>query len=122
MADYYPILARAVCGLATNNAQTRHELYEHAREFLVAELRRRDPQISTSRIIGERVILETAILRLESESRFMRERSPVTLINRLDALRESNGNREPTSETVLDFASLLREPAEVWPAPARLQC
>ena len=122
MADYYPILARAVCGLATNNAQTRHELYEHAREFLVAELRRRDPQISTSRIIGERVILETAILRLESESRFMRERSPITLINRLDALRESNGNREPTSETVLDFASLLREPAEVWPAPARLQC
>ena len=122
MADYYPILARAVCGLTTNNAQTRHELYEHAREFLVAELRRRDPQISTSRIIGERVILETAILRLESESRFMRERSPITLINRLDALRESNGNREPTSETVLDFASLLREPAEVWPAPARLQC
>ena len=122
MADYYPILARAVCGLATNNAQTRHELYEHAREFLVAELRRRDPQISTSGIIGERVILETAILRLESESRFMRERSPVTLINRLDALRESNGNREPTSETVLDFASLLREPTEVWPAPARLQC
>jgi hypothetical protein len=43
MADYYPVLARAVSSLAVNNAQTREELYEHARTVLVAELERNNP-------------------------------------------------------------------------------
>jgi hypothetical protein len=34
MADYYPVLARAVSSLATNTAQARQKLYEHARSVL----------------------------------------------------------------------------------------
>ncbi len=110
MADYYSILARAVSGLTNNNAQARQELYEHAREFLIAQLRRED--VSALGIIGEQVVLETAILRLESKWRSISERGPETLRSRLGALiKLHKKTKEPTSETVLDFASLLREPA-----------
>jgi hypothetical protein len=65
MAEYYPILARAVSGLATNNAQTRQELYEHARTVLVAQLGGRAPQVS---LLLERIELELAILTTEMGS------------------------------------------------------
>jgi hypothetical protein len=68
MADYYPILARAVSRLATNNAQARQEVYEHARTILVAQLRSQDPELSALNIMSERVALEGAILRVETES------------------------------------------------------
>ena len=71
MADYYPILARAVSGLATNNAQTRQKLYEHARRVLVAQFGGHASQIS---INVERIALELAILKAETES--MRESRP----------------------------------------------
>ena len=68
MADYYPILVRAVSRLATNNAQARQEVYEHARTILVAQLRSQDPELSALTIMSERVALEGAILRVETES------------------------------------------------------
>jgi len=68
MADYYPILARAVSRLATNNAQARQEVYEHARTILVAQLRSQDPELSALNIMSERVALEGAILRAETVS------------------------------------------------------
>jgi hypothetical protein len=67
MADYYSILAGAVSRLATNNAQARQELYESVRTILIAQLRRKDPQISTLGTMGERIAFETAILRVEAE-------------------------------------------------------
>ena len=115
MADYYSILARAVSGLATNNAQARQELYEHARTFFTAQLRRHDRQISTLETIQESMAFETAILKVEAESR---SRS-VTLA---DPLRDASNKP--------DFASLLREPGSapnsidiclgVSPLPSRL--
>ena len=100
MADYYSILARAVSRLATNNAQVRQELYEHARAILNAHFDRRDPQISAIGVIDERVEFETAILRVEAES--LSERSPETIAD-YASLRNAND--------ISDFASLLREPA-----------
>jgi hypothetical protein len=105
MADYYSILAGAVSRLATNNAQARQELYESARTILIAQLRRKDPQISTLGTMSERVAFETAILRVEAESRS--ERSPETFADYVP-LRDAND--------IPDFASLLREPA--LPAPS----
>jgi hypothetical protein len=98
MADYYSILARAVSGLATNNAQARQELYEHARTFFIAQLRRHDPQISTLETIQESMAFETAILKVEAESRSA-DYVP---------LRDASN--------IPDFASLLREPGS--PAPS----
>ena len=75
MADYYPILARAVSRLATNNAQARQELYEHARTVLAAQLRRHDPQFSAPETISERIAFEAATLRLEAEMRSLGEKT-----------------------------------------------
>jgi hypothetical protein len=114
MVDYYSILARAIWRLATNNTQARQELYEQARAILVAHLDRSGPQISTQEAIGERIAFEAAVLRAEAIAQSIGERSDATLTTRLDALHELHVNEEPTRETIPDFASLLREPAENW--------
>ena len=120
VVDYYSILARAIWRLATNNTQARQELYEQARAILVAHLDRSGPQISTQEAIGERIAFEAAVLRAEATTQSIGERSTATLKTRLDALHELRGNEKPTLETIPDFASLLREPAEDWPAPTHL--
>ena len=79
MADYYPILARAVSRLATNNAQARHEVYEHARTILVAQLGSQNPKASALNIMSERVALKGAILRVETKSPSIRGTSSETL-------------------------------------------
>ena len=104
MADYYSILARAISGLVTNNAQARQELYERARTVFIAQLRKQDPQLSALESIRQSIALETAILRVEAESRS--EKSLETFADHVP-LRDAND--------IPDFASLLREP--VLPAP-----
>jgi hypothetical protein len=101
MADYYPILARAVSRLATDNAQARQELYEHARTVQAAKLRRYDPQFSAPETINERIAFEAAILRLEAEMRSLGEKSPEGFA---DHVPLQDANDAP------DIASLLREP------------
>jgi hypothetical protein len=100
MADYYPILARAVPRLATNNAQARQELYEHARKVLAAQLRRHDPQFSTPETISERIAFEAATLRLEAEMRSLGEKTHETFA---DHAPFCNANDKP------DIGSLLRQ-------------
>ena len=111
MADYYPILARAVSRLATNNAQARQELYEHARKVLAAQLRRHDPQFSTPETISERIAFETATLRLEAEMRSLGEKTHETFA---DHAPFCNANDKP------DIGSLLSQPKHFWPAPNKL--
>jgi phage-related minor tail protein len=114
MTDYYPVPARAVARLAVNNAQTRQDLYEHARMVLVAELERNNPERSTQAVLRERIDFETTVLRVEANSQLGYEKSRATLRHRLHAVRKQG--KEPTSATGSDFASLLR-----WPAPACLR-
>jgi hypothetical protein len=68
MADYYPILTRAVSKLAINNAQARRAVYESAHTILIGQLRQQKPQKSTPEILREQAALETAIRRVEEES------------------------------------------------------
>jgi len=75
MTDYYPVLARAVSRLAIDSALARKEFYEQAQEVLVAQLRRRNPQISAPEIMLEHAALETAIRRVEAESLSISSRS-----------------------------------------------
>ena len=97
LANYYPTLARAVSRLATNDAQARQELYEHARTVLAKHLRKQDPQMSAPETIGERIAFEAAILRLEAEWQ--------------SALKR---NAKP------DITSQLHQHTHVWPAPDNL--
>jgi hypothetical protein len=78
------------------------------------------PQISTQDTIAERIAFEAAVLRAETTAQSIGEKSAATLKTRLGALHELHENEKPTPETIPDFASLLRKPAEAWPAPTHL--
>jgi hypothetical protein len=68
MADYYPLIARAVVGLEKNTGDTRRALYERARAALVAQLRSVTPALSESDVTRERLALEEAVRKVEAES------------------------------------------------------
>ncbi len=68
MADYYPLIARAVAGLDRNTGENRRALYERARSALVNQLRGVDPPLDESDITRERLALEDAIRRLEADA------------------------------------------------------
>ena len=68
MADYHPLIARAVSGLDKDTAENRRVLYERARNALVAQLRGTVPALDESEITRERLALEEAIRKVEVES------------------------------------------------------
>src|ERR1700704_805320 len=68
MADYYPLISRAVAGLEKNNGENRRALYERARAALLAQLRGVTPPLNESDITRERLALEEAIRKVEAES------------------------------------------------------
>jgi hypothetical protein len=68
MADYYPLIARAVAGLDKNTGDARRVLYERARGALVAQLRGVTPALDESDVTRERLSLEEAIRKVEGES------------------------------------------------------
>jgi len=68
MADYHPLIARAVAGLERNTGDARRALYERARSALVAQLRGVTPALSESDVTRERLALEEAIRKVEAES------------------------------------------------------
>src|SRR5689334_17356377 len=68
MADYHPLIARAVAGLDKNSGENRRVLYERARLALVAQLRGVVPALDESEITRERLSLEEAIRKVEAEA------------------------------------------------------
>jgi hypothetical protein len=68
MADYHPLIARAVQALDKSTGEARRALYERARTALVAQLRGVVPALSESEITKERLALEEAIRRVEAEA------------------------------------------------------
>jgi len=69
MADYYPLVAKAVAGLEKNTGEGRRLLYERARSALVAQLRgMNDPPLTEAEITRERLALEEAIRKVEAEA------------------------------------------------------
>ncbi|MDQ6869766.1 MAG: hypothetical protein M3178_15920 [Pseudomonadota bacterium] len=67
MADYYPLLAKAVVGLPDSTAEARHAIYERARGALFGQLRNLDPPVPEEAIEREAQALEVAVARLETE-------------------------------------------------------
>jgi hypothetical protein len=68
MANYYPLIAKAVAGLEKNTGEARRTLYERARSALVAQLRSVNPPLSESDITRERLALEEAIRKVEADA------------------------------------------------------
>ena len=86
MADYYPLIARAIAGLDPSApGESRRALYERARAALIAQLRSVEPPLSESEITRERLSLEEAVRKVESEAA-QRAR---------DASRPAAGDRDP---------------------------
>ena len=67
MADFYPILARAVAGLPDTSSQARQAVYERARAALLAQLRSLNPPLSEAEIMRERLSLDEAAARVEAD-------------------------------------------------------
>ncbi|KQP61359.1 hypothetical protein [Methylobacterium sp. Leaf108] len=65
MADYYPLLARALDALPDRSADLRKAVYDRARGALIGQLRSIVPPLSEVDIDRERSALEAAIERLE---------------------------------------------------------
>ena len=65
MADYYPLIAKAVAGL--QNTQDRRTLYERGRAALMAELEAIRPPLGRTIIAKERLAFEEAIRKVETE-------------------------------------------------------
>src|SRR6516164_2798112 len=69
MADYYPVIARAVSRLPSKTDKARHSIYERARTALQENLRTHDPPVSPAELATEQFALEAAISRVETELR-----------------------------------------------------
>jgi class 3 adenylate cyclase len=68
MTDYYPLIVRAVEGLDRSTGEARRALYERARNALVAKLRSNQPPLLEADITKERLALEEAIRKAESDA------------------------------------------------------
>jgi hypothetical protein len=119
MADYHPLIARAVAGLEKSTGEARRALYERARTALVAQLRGVVPPLDESEITRERLALEESIRKVEAEaarqSRFENRPSTVARPPRSATSAPQPKEEAPATETKpLDIAS---EPPAAEPAP-----
>ncbi len=66
MAEYFPLLDRAVSGLTEPTAEARRSIYERARTALIGQLSRMDPPVPEEDIARESAALDEAIARVEA--------------------------------------------------------
>lgn len=67
MADYFPLISRAVAGLSPNTKEQREAIYARAREALTRQLTSLDPPIPEADLWRERNALEETVRRVEAE-------------------------------------------------------
>ncbi|MDQ0471173.1 hypothetical protein [Labrys wisconsinensis] len=65
--DYFPPIQRAVQKLSPNTLDARRALYDKARAALLKQLRSADPALTETQITKERLLLEDAIRRIETD-------------------------------------------------------
>lgn len=68
MADYHAILKRAISAMPSPTGEARRAVYEKARNALVNQLKSFDPPLPASEITQQRLQLEDAIRKVESEA------------------------------------------------------
>src|ERR1700761_7215634 len=106
MADYYPLIARAIAGLDPSApGESRRALYERARAALIAQLRGVEPPLSESEIHRERLSLEEPVRKVESEA--------------AQRAREASRSVDPTRTPSRASSALRANAARPGPAGAR---
>ena len=68
MTDYQPLLARAIGNLERNTGEARRAVYDRARQALLNQLRAVNPPLSDPDITRERLALEDAIRKVETQA------------------------------------------------------
>jgi hypothetical protein len=123
MADYYPLIAKAVSGLEKSTGEARRALYDRARAALLAQLRGVEPALSEPDITRERLALEEAIRKVEGEVAFQRTAEPSRrprepLAPRPDYRTEPEPRAEAPADAPQDLAETPRsfEPRAIRPA------
>src|SRR6478735_5085084 len=103
MADYYPLIARAVSGLDRNTGENRRALYDRARAALVVQLRGVEPALDETDITRERLALEEAIRKVEAEA--AKRRADISEIEAAEPSLRDRGLRD-FRETVAEAEGL----------------
>jgi hypothetical protein len=117
MADYYPLIARAIAGLDPSApGESRRALYERARSALIAQLRSVDPPLSESEITRERLSLEEAVRKVESEAAARARDLSRPDLSRPDASRSDSSRPELVGRGRSGDA--LRAGARLGPKPS----
>ncbi|MFO1111354.1 MAG: hypothetical protein U1E61_19455 [Bradyrhizobium sp.] len=104
MADYYSLIARAISGLDPGApGESRRALYERARAALIQQLRSIQPALSELEITRERLSLEEAVRKVESEAaeRARDARRGASSVSRGDNLGRAAA---PTNQSARTFA------------------
>jgi hypothetical protein len=68
LADYYPLIFKAVSRLEPNTTETRGNIYDRARAAMLLQLRSVIPSLTESEIGREQLALEEAIKKVETVS------------------------------------------------------
>jgi len=77
MADYYPLLERAVASLPESTPEARRAIYERARKALLNQLRNVQPPVPESYISRENQALNLSIAQLEAALARAKDAPPV---------------------------------------------
>src|SRR3954468_8273883 len=108
MADYYPLIARAIAGLDPSPpGEARRALYERARAALIGQLRSLQPPLTESEITRGRLSLEKGVRKVEAEAAQRAREASRAGSRSGDAFRAGTPRANPT------------KPGEPPPAPAR---
>jgi hypothetical protein len=113
MADYYPLIAKAVSGLDKSTGETRRALYDRARTALLAQLRGVEPALSEPDITRERLALEEAIRKVEGEVAFQRGDAGRRLRGEPLAPRLEADPRAEAPDASQYYAEIPRAPRQV---------
>src|SRR5712671_2423196 len=105
MAEYYPLIAKAVSGLDKSTGEARRALYDRARTALLAQLRGVEPALSEPDITRERLALEEAIRKVEAEAARRSRSDPLPTTR-----SESRQEQEPRAEGAADPPQEVSDP------------
>jgi hypothetical protein len=67
MADFYPVLSKAIAGLADQSPKTRAAIYDRAKLVLLTQLSKMQPPLPEAEIARQQQALDEVIARIERE-------------------------------------------------------